>query len=340
MVATKNALGLKLDQHGLCLRALGLWLDPLGPSPAAFVSHAHASSAFAGGRVVASAETMALARGLGAAAAEGVAIDWDGNLDWPVGRDFGGGTARLSIAPAGHLRGAAQLVVDHPGGRFVYTGDWSAQRDSTHGPGAVVPCDELLVTSTFALPIFRFEPLDLAYDPLIDWCAARLLRGETPVVLAQTPGPAQSLAALLGSRGLRFGATDEVRRGCAAYEALGAPLGPVESVPSAKGSARCIVIAHAGSRPEDLRSIPRACVAYASPWALLDAAVEQKRAHAAFVVADHAGYDDLVAMVRGTGATAVHASRGDALEFAHLLSRDGFDADAFELKAIDERGTS
>ena len=117
-------------------------------------------------------------------------------------------------------------------------------------------------------------------------------------------------------------------------------MGTVDPLLSAKGKARGIVIAHAGSRAEELRSIPRACVAYASPWALLDAAVEQKRAHAAFGLTHHAGYDDLVAMVRGTGATAVHVSRGDARELAHLLSLQGIEADAFELPAIDERGIS
>ena len=339
-MSSKNALGLASDERGLCLRALSLWLDPLRPSPAAFVSHAHALTGFASGRLLASPETIALARHLGTTAPESVAIDWDTNLEWPIDPHFGGGTARLSIAPAGHLLGAAQLIVDHPRGRFVYAGDWSAQRDVTHGPGEVVTCDELLVTSTFALPIFRFDPLDQAYGPIVDWCAARLAQGETPVVLAQTPGPAQSLAAVFASKGLRFEATDEVRRGCSAYETLGVPMGTAEPLLSAKGKARCIVVAHAGSRPEELRSIPRACVAYASPWAVLDAAVEQKRAHAAFVVADHAGYDDLVAMARGTGAAAVHVSRGDARELAHLLSLQGFEADAFELPAIDERGIS
>jgi putative mRNA 3-end processing factor len=339
-VSSKNALGLVSDERGLCLRALGLWLDPLRPAPAAFVSHAHALTGCGSGRVLASPETIALARGLGIAVPEAVTIEWNERIEWPIDPHFGGGTASLSIAPAGHLLGAAQLIVDHPRGRFVYAGDWSAQRDATHAQGEVVTCDELLVTSTFALPIFRFEPIGQTCDAVVEWCAARLLKGETPVVLAQTPGPAQSFAALLASKGLLFEVTDDVQRGCAAYDALGVPIGPVQPLLSAKGKEPCIVIAHAGSRADDLRSIARACVAYASPWALLDAAVEQKRAHAAFVVADHAGYDDLVAMVRGTGATAVHVSRGDAREFAHLLSAQGFDADAFELPAIDERGTS
>jgi putative mRNA 3-end processing factor len=99
-------------------------------------------------------------------------------------------------------------------------------------------------------------------------------------------------------------------------------------------------VAPASARATELRARGRAAVAYASGWALLDAAVEQKRADAAFALADHAGYDDLVALVRATGARHVVATRGDARAFAHLLREAGIEAESLELPAIDERGSS
>jgi hypothetical protein len=81
-------------------------------------------------------------------------------------------------------------------------------------------------------------------------------------------------------------------------------------------------------------------VAYASGWALLDAATEQKRADASFPLADQADHDGLMALVCSTGARMVHATRGDARVFAHLLRRQGLDADALELAPIDHRGIS
>lgn len=335
-----NALGLELDERGLRLRALGLWLDPVGAAPAAFVSHAHASGGFSSGKAIATEQTLAIARGLGLAISSGIGVDWEGKLEWPIERDFGGGTARLSVARAGHMLGAAQLIIDYPGGRFVYAGDWSAQHDSTHEAGEVVSCDELLVTSAFALPIFRFEPLSVVAERVVDWCRARLSDDETPVLILQNPGPAQAIAAALSSSGPSVVATEDVRRGCDAYEGLGIAIGPVASLSSARGGPRGVVIAHAGSKPDDLRTISRPCVGYASPWALLDASVEQRRANAAFVLSDHADYDGVVAMARATGANTVHVSRGDAGVLARLLLRQGIDADAFELPAIDERGAS
>jgi Cft2 family RNA processing exonuclease len=345
-VGEANALGIAVDEAGLCLRALNLWLDPVLPTSAAFVSHAHGCAARDRGRTFASRETLALLSALAPARERSSAepspdlrpLDWEGSIELPIAAPFGGGTARLSLAPAGHLLGAAQLVVDHPRGRLVYTGDFSTCPDRTHAQGAAVPCDEIVVTSTFALPIFRFAPHEQTLSAVAEWCERKLAAGVTPVVLAQNPGPAQSIVRELGDRGVPVAAHDDVRRACAAYEALGVRVGDVRPVvPDAREAARVIA---AGTRAADVRGRLRAEVAYASGWALLDAAVEQKRADAAFALADHADYDDLVALVEQSGARRVHVSRGDARPFARLLRGRGLDADALDLGAIDERGAS
>jgi putative mRNA 3-end processing factor len=338
---TDRTLGLELQGGDLCLRALGLTLDPAGSAPAAFISHAHVpGKALESGRVLASPETLAIlaSLGAGAGAGHGEPIGWADAVELPVDPAFGGGTARLSIAPAGHALGAAQLVVDHAAGRLVYTGDWSGGTDATHATGVVVPCDELVTTSTFALPIFRFEPGARTLSALVEWCATKLEDGVIPLVLAQSPGPAQSIARALAERGLAVAGDDDMRRVCAAYEALGVAIGPVRAhEPRQRGA---VVLAAPGARANQLRGRGRVEVAYASGWALLDAAVEQKRADAAFVYADHADHDELVALVRGSGARRVRTTRGDARTFAHLLRGMGIEAEAIELPPIDERGAS
>lgn len=349
-----DALGLEVDEGGLCLRALGLWLDPTRAVPAAFVSHAHAAAACAeSGRTMASPETLAIAAaahaGAGAAAAAGAgapaaagetaALGWGDAIELPVERAFGGGTARLSIVPAGHALGAAQLVVDYRDARLVYTGDWSADADATHPAGAPVPCDDLVVTATFALPIFRFEPADAVRAALVDWCASRLADGVTPVVLARTPGLAQGIVHALSARGLPVSGDDDVRRACAAYEALDVVLGPV--APHEPGARGRVVVASASAKATALRARGKSEVAYASGWAQLDAAVEQKRADEAFVLADQADVDGLTALVRATSAKRVFTVRGDAGPLAQLLRvATALPAQSLGLDAIDERPLS
>jgi putative mRNA 3-end processing factor len=333
-------LGLEATDAGVVLQALGLALDPRLPTQTAFVSHVHAAAAASGSaQAIASPETIALRRALAPGDATAfVPLAWGEHLEMPIDRAFGGGTARLTIEPAGHVLGAAQLVVEHPRGRLVYTGDWSREDDGTRRAGVAIACDEIVVTSTFALPIFRFEPMATTLAALVGWCAERIACGVRPIVLAQNPGPAQSIVSMLTNRGFLVEGHDAVVAACAAYEALGSPLGRVASL--AEQTPGAIRLLPANARAMETTARGKSSFAYASGWATLDAAVEQKRADAAFVVADHADGDATVELVRSSGARRVIVTRGDARPFASMLRSRGLDADALELSAIDDRGGS
>jgi putative mRNA 3-end processing factor len=327
-------LGVGIAEGNLVVRGLGLALDPLRPAGAAFVSHAHAAGAPCSGPVLASRETAALAHASGWRT-----LAWDEAIELPVDAGHGGGTARLSLAAAGHVLGAAQLVVDHARGRLVYAGDWCGSADPTVAAGAVVPCDELIVAAAFGLPIFRFDPRDQALAALVEWCASRVDAGRTPAVIAGTPGNAQAIVHVLTARGIAVVADDRVRADCEAYEALGVAVGHAGALDAAVQEGTTAVVSPE-ARATSLRGRKGIEVAYASAWALLDAAVEQRRADAAFVLADRADHDALVALVRASGARRVIVTRGEAAAFAHVLRREGIDADNIDLPAIDDRGAS
>jgi putative mRNA 3-end processing factor len=301
-------------------------------------------SALAGSRpYYASRETTALLGTLGFAHGPLTAIEWGETIERQIRPEFGGGIAKIRVAPAGHVLGAAQLIVDHPHGTLVYTGDWSPYADATHPAGEVITCDELVVTCTFALPVFRFEPPQRVTHALVDWCAEQLTGKTTPVVLAPSPGPAQSLVRALGARGLPVMGTADVRAVCEAYARLGAALGPLgdpEAAEAGRSHPSAVLVASPAARASELRVRGARSVAYASGWALLNSAVEQKRADAAFALADHADFDALTTLVVATGARVVHAVHGDGPTFAHLLRKRGIDADAFDLAAIDSRSVA
>jgi putative mRNA 3-end processing factor len=341
--AQGGPLGLVLGDHGLFVRALDLWLDPAGVSPvgpetAVFVSHAHAAANATGSRALASPETIALSGALGWTFSEAHPMAWGETIPWAIGSGYGGGTAHLSIAPAGHVLGGSQLVIDHPRGRLVYTGDWSSEPDATRPPGEAVACDELVITSAFGLPIFRFRPMQRVAADIVGWCAARLAEDCTPFVLVQTPGPAQSLAHALANRGLPVVADAAVLRACTAYETIGAPIGAVADCAGVRRGA--VVLLRADGRVAERQASKRHAVAYASGWAVLDAALAQKKADVGFVFADHADFDGWLALVSSTGASSVYVTRGQARPLAHELRRRGVNADALALEPIDDRGSS
>jgi putative mRNA 3-end processing factor len=333
-----------MSSAGLHLPALGLHLDPSIGVPAAFVSHAHAArkGALNSGMLLASPETLRLiALRSGSAPPAGRVLGWNESIDRAIGAAFGGGTARLSIAPAGHLLGAAQLVVDHPGGRLVYTGDYQSGPGLTHAAGAPVACDELVIESTYALPIFRFADRARVRASLTAWCRARLDEGNAPVVIALSLGKSQEIVRALVDAELPVMTHEAVHRGCEAYESLGVSLGVVDGnvrpYAKTKGPATSVLVAPPSAYAEPMiKKLPNARVAYASGRALLDASIEQMRADLGFALSDHADHDDLVATVRASGARRIYPTLGDALVFAALLEERGFEATALEAPSLDE----
>ncbi len=76
--------------------------------------------------------------------------------------DYGAPIARdgveVSLVPAGHVLGSAQVVVRWKGLTIVVSGDYKRRRDPTCAAFEPVPCDVFITEATFALPVFRHPP--------------------------------------------------------------------------------------------------------------------------------------------------------------------------------------
>jgi putative mRNA 3-end processing factor len=143
-----------LPQAGRPLLPPGdFYIDPVRPVARAVITHGHADHARAGhGRSVATPETlaiMAVRYGEGFAGATrplayGETIDRDG--------------VEVTLVPAGHVLGSAQVVVRWRGLTMVVSGDYKRRRDPTCPPFEPVACDVFVTEATFGLPVFRHPP--------------------------------------------------------------------------------------------------------------------------------------------------------------------------------------
>jgi len=340
----------ELRPEGVYLPAIDLFLDPDRQVERAYVSHAHGDHL--GGRdsgmVIGSPETLALVSARGNLALPGERVlGWDESMELPIVHSHGGGTARLSIAPAGHVLGASQLVIDFPNGRLVYTGDYRSGPGATHATGAPVECDAIIVESTFALPIFRFPDRAKTTSALIDWCRARLEGGELPVVIAYALGKSQELVHHLLEAGLPVTAHGAVHRMCAAYESLGRNLGVADerlrpyAEEKKREKMRAVLVTPPGTQAQPMvKKRKDARIAYVSGWAMIDAAIEQQRADAAFPISDHADWDDLLSTVKASGARHAWVTHGDTHVLANHLRSLCVEATALDAPPIDAREAS
>jgi len=219
----------------------------------------------------------------------------------------------------------------------VYTGDYQSGGGLTHATGAPVPCDVLLVEATFGLPIFRFPPRETVRANIVSWCEQRLAAGEVPVLLAYALGKAQELCAALGQAGVPVIAHGAVAKMCAAYEALGVALPGVRPY-SAEDTAPGVFVVPPWTRGQAfVKKRKNARIAYISGWARIDAARERFDADAVFTLSDHADYDDLLFVVRSSGARRVYTTFGHAAPFAAMLRELGIDARPLEALGRDAR---
>src|SRR5688572_549455 len=135
---------LQSDERGLSCRSAGFWIDPWGAVPIAIISHAHADHARPGSGVYycARAGVELLRRRL----PPGADIR---PLEYAEPFDFG--PVRVTLHPAGHILGAAQVRVEDASGAWVFSGDYKRVADPTAATFEVVPCDTFITEATFSL---------------------------------------------------------------------------------------------------------------------------------------------------------------------------------------------
>lgn len=146
-----------INDKGLYCKYGDFYLDPKLPAKTAVISHAHADHAVSGNHEVyctrATATIMQLRYDRTAAKVFNVV-----NYNQP----FNIGKVTITLIPAGHMLGSAQILMEYEGTRYLYTGDYKLQPDATCEPIEWVNTDVLITESTFA------DPAILHPDPVAE----------------------------------------------------------------------------------------------------------------------------------------------------------------------------
>ena len=175
-----------MTERGLACEAGGFHIDPWGPVDRAVVTHAHADHTCKGcGHYLASREgSHVLRTRLGNEATiqlleYGEAIDLNGY--------------RLSLHPAGHILGSAQVRIEHRGHVTVFSGDYKRQPDPTCTPFELLRCHSFITESTFGLPVYRWDDPARVFEEIRAWWRSNQEAGRASVILAYVLGKAQSV---------------------------------------------------------------------------------------------------------------------------------------------------
>jgi Cft2 family RNA processing exonuclease len=309
--------------RGLRVEGIDLWLDPHVRRPVAYVSHGHSDHCRAHGHAYVTPETADFYRHRTGKSALSVLH---------LGEPMAMGSHEVELFPAGHVLGSSQarvrdLVTGHV---IVYTGDFKLRSSHTLPTAPILKCDTLVMECTYGAPRYRFPPTEQVIAELLAWVRDALEDGCTPVVCGYALGKAQEAMAILARAGHTVAIHSSVAPYAATYVKHGVDLGEFAVLPEGPdwlvGVAPGTVVV---CPPHHVKTITvgtlRVRVIVLTGWAVDGGAPWRRNGPSSLPLSDHAGFDDLVAYVKGAAPTIVYTVHGNG-GFAAHLRREGIEA--------------
>ena len=322
--------------RGLYCEPGGFFIDPARAVDRAVITHGHSDHARAGhGAVLATPETIEIMKvRMGPECARAFEPQALGETRTIDGVD-------VRLAPAGHILGAAQIVLDWNGQRAVISGDYKRAPDPTCAAFEVVPCDVFVTEATFALPVFRHEPAETEVERLLSSIARQPERAH--LVGAYGLGKTQRVIKLTRLAGYDrpiylHGALVEL---CDLYQRLGVDLGDLRPATGAEQSELAGALALCPPGPADdrwPRRFPDPVTAFASGWMRLKGRIRQAGVELPLVISDHADWPELLDTIVETGAENVWVTHGRDDALVYQLGLMGRKARALSLVGFEEEG--
>jgi Cft2 family RNA processing exonuclease len=305
--------------RGISLPGHRLWLDPLVVRNFAFISHAHTDHARRHREALLTPQTLALIpesrrprgwRMLG--------------YDEPMRH----GKATVTLLPAGHMLGSAQLLFEHEGARLLYTGDIKLRQGSSRAQTAIPRADVLIIESTYGRPHFRFGDTDSIVESMARWCRRALDSRVSPVLLCHALGKTEEVMLALAPYGFTFALEKRCIPCARAYESAGRPLPPWVELDGQAVPGHVVIAPPAGK--DEVRRLGRYRTGLVSGWAKDTEFARIFGADTTFDLSDHCDFDELLEVVERSGADQVYTVHGFTEDFARVLRKRGIRASALE----------
>ena len=247
----------------------------------------------------------------------------------------------LSLHPAGHILGSAQVRIEHQGKVWVVSGDYKVESDATCAAFEAVRCDVFVSESTFGLPIYRWPPQLEVFAAINAWWRANQEEGKPTVLFGYALGKAQRLLAGVDPSIGPIACHGAVQKLNHAYRAGGIGLPPTEhvaGVPRGADWSRWLIVAPPSADGSPwLRQFGATARGFASGWMRIRGTRRRRSVDRGFVLSDHADWPGLLAAIQATGAERVLLTHGYSAVLGRWLRERGVDADTLATHYEGER---
>jgi putative mRNA 3-end processing factor len=250
------------------------------------------------------------------------------------------GDARVSLHPAGHVLGSAQVRIEAGGEVWVVSGDYKRDPDPTCAPFEVVPCDVFISEATFALPIYRWPHTATVVAELAAWWQANREQGVATVVFCYALGKAQrvlaELAPLTKETVFVHGALLPL---IAAYRAAGVDMVATEPATSAsrRDYAGALIFAPPSAAGSPwMRRFGEHVTGFCSGWMRVRGNRRRRGYDRGFVISDHADWPSLLRTFEEVAPRQVLLTHGYSDALVRYLDEQGRSAAALRTAYVGE----
>lgn len=303
------------------------YIDPWQPVQSAVITHGH------GDHLRQGSSRYILARpGLGIAR---VRLSGDRDV-MPV--DYGAplklGATKVSLHPAGHILGSAQVRIEHGGQVWVVSGDYKRDPDPTCAPFEPLKCDVFISEATFALPVYRWPSTPRVVEEIARWWQANRERGIASVLFCYSLGKAQRvLAELLAFTQDPVHVHGAVKSLVDVYREAGIAM--VETVPAtverkADYRGALIIAPPSAAGSSWMKRFGEHSSGFCSGWMRVRGDRRRRGYDRGFVISDHADWPSLVRTCAETGASRILLTHGYSDALARFLTERGTEAGALK----------
>ena len=324
---------LELHENGLYCERAKIFIDPWLPVDRAIITHAHADHSRAGNK-----HYLAHPHSKGVMKHRlGQDISFQG-LDYHQKLSING--VEISLHPAGHIPGSAQVRLAYKGQIWVVSGDYKLENDGICAAFEAVKCDTFITECTFGLPVFQWKDQHTVLNEINEWWQSNQDEGHCSVIFAYSLGKAQRILENLNAEQGNIYVHGAIANSNTALSQSGVKLrnyAQVDPDMAKKSLAGSMIVAPPGAMNSSwMKKFTPYRSAIASGWMNLRGPRRRKAVDRGFILSDHADWNGLNQAVEATGAEQVLTTHGYTAVFSKWLNEKGIKSSELKTQFLGE----
>ena len=325
---------IKKTKEGIQIKNGQFYIDPIYPVQKAIVTHAHADHARSGHyHVIGTHETIEIMK---TRYGENFCKKY---TCYKYNQKFKIDGVDLFLAPAGHVLGSAQIVMDFNNQRVTVAGDYKRQYDPTCSPFEPIKSDVFVTEATFGLPVFKHPDAKSQIEILIN--SIKKFPDRCHVIGVYSLGKAQRLIKMMRD----FGWNDTIYihgslvKICELYKKFGIDLGKLEPAtiqdkpkkPHEYYKGKLILAPPSALSDIWSRRFPDPIIGMASGWMTVKQRAKQRGVNLPLILSDHADWNDILKTIEQVSPKEVWVTHGSEEALIYECEKRNLSAKALSL---------